>query len=275
MAGRIISTSHGRVMVKDRGGAGRPMLLLHGNSTSRQVFARQMDGALNETCRLIAFDLPGHGQSADALDPQRSYTLAGLADVATEVLEALGIGRVILLGWSLGGHIAIEMLNRRAGIEGLVLTGTPPIRRGCYADGFVPSPAFALAGSLSLTLAEAEEFGRAILGDVLDPRFLSSIVRADGCCRQRVFESGYAGEGCDQRETVEASQIPVAVINGADDPLINLDYIDGVDFPALWSGRCHRIEGGHAAFREAAPAFNRLVADFVDDLAKQFPLETR
>jgi pimeloyl-ACP methyl ester carboxylesterase len=34
---------------------------------------------------------------------------------------------VILVGWSLGGHIAIEMLLRSERIKGIVITGTPPV----------------------------------------------------------------------------------------------------------------------------------------------------
>jgi pimeloyl-ACP methyl ester carboxylesterase len=269
MKGQPIATSHGKIVVEDHGGPGIPMLLIHGNSTSRHVFSRQMKSPLQDLCRLIRFDLPGHGESEYARDPHRTYTLSGFADVVVEVLGTLGIERVIVLGWSLGGHIAVELLSRLESIEGLVLTGAPPIRRGGFAEGFVQSQHFALASRRHLSPAEVEQFGQAIFGRAVGPRLRHAIARADGRCRERLFEAGRAGEGVDQRATVEASCVPIAVINGATDPLVNLDYIDGVAFPNLWRARCHRLQAGHAAFWQAAPAFNELVAHFVEDVVSK------
>jgi pimeloyl-ACP methyl ester carboxylesterase len=40
-----------------------------------------------------------------------------LADVGVELLEELGVTEAILFGWSLGGHIGIEMISRFSGIR--------------------------------------------------------------------------------------------------------------------------------------------------------------
>ncbi len=266
MKGQLIDTSHGKIMVEDHGGSGFPMLLIHGNSSSRHVFARQMKSPLKDLCRLIAFDLPGHGESDYARDPHRTYTLPGFANLVVELLDTLAIKRVIVLGWSLGGHIAIELLARVDCIEGLILTGSPPIRRGAFAEGFILSPHFALASRRHFSPAELQQFEQVIFGD---PLLRHAIARADGRFRERLFEAGREGQGVDQRATVEASLVPVAVINGASDPLINLDYIDSVAFPNLWSARCHRLAAGHASFWHAAPAFNALVAHFVEDVTSR------
>jgi pimeloyl-ACP methyl ester carboxylesterase len=75
------------------------------------------------------------------------------------------------------------------------------------------------------------------------------------------------GEGVDQRLTVETSPVPIAVVNGAADRLVNLDYIDSVAFANLWQGRCHRLAGlGHAPFWEGADAFKPLLARFLQDV---------
>ncbi|WP_407521275.1 alpha/beta fold hydrolase [Methylobacterium oryzisoli] len=266
MPARMIATTHGRLAVDDRGGTGRPLLLIHGNSSCRRVFARQWDSRLRDLCRLITLDLPGHGESDDASAPARSYTRAGLADAVFETIASLGLERVVVLGWSLGGHIAIEMLTRAAGIEGLVIAGAPPVRRGGMAEGFLPSSHLASAGRRSLSPVEMTGFARAIFGEPVEPFLLHAIARADGRCRERLFQDARAGHLTDQRLTVESSPVPIAVINGAADPLINLDYIDGVAFRNLWSGRCHRLHAGHAPFWHASDACNALVARFLDDL---------
>lgn len=267
---RLVDTSHGRLAFEDTGGCGTPLLLIHGNSSCRQVFARQLHSSLAARFRLIAFDLPGHGASEDARDPTRTYSLPGLADCTVELLARLGVDSAAVLGWSLGGHVAVEMLSRFKGMEGLILTGTPPIRRGGYAEGFVASPADGLAGRRHLDEAAVDRFAQAMFGTPVEPFLRDAIGRADGRCRQGLFEAARAGLGVDQRLAVEGSTLPVAVINGAADPLIRLDYLDGVAFRKLWQGRCHRLHGaGHAAFWHGAGAFKGLVDRFLGDLQRE------
>ena len=79
---QIIDTSHGCVAVEESGHGDIPVLLIHGNSFCRGVFRHQLQGVLAENHRLIAFDLPGHGQSDNAPDPIRTYTRPGSTSLA-------------------------------------------------------------------------------------------------------------------------------------------------------------------------------------------------
>ena len=265
MASRMIATSHGRLALEDSGGRGTPLMLIHGNSSCGRVFERQWD--LADVCRLLILDLPGHGMSEDAANPARTYTRAGLADAVAEVAVQLGLTEIVLLGWSLGGHVAIELLSRMGGIKGLVITGAPPVRRGSMAEGFQASPHLALASQKDLSPTEASAFAGAIFGDAIEPFVLQAIARADGRCRERLFQAARAGDGADQRRSVEHSPVPIAVINGAADPLIKLDYVESVAFRNLWDGRCHRLDGGHAPFWHAATEFTDLVRRFLADVS--------
>ncbi|WP_191061522.1 alpha/beta fold hydrolase [Geminicoccus harenae] len=259
-----VRTSHGAICVEHSRGNGPPLLLIHGNSSCRGVFARQFQSALADRHRLVAMDLPGHGQSDDARDPARSYTLPGLADCIIELLEILGISGLSILGWSLGGHIAIEMLARFDGINGLILTGTPPVRRNGMAEGFVASPGRGLPGQRLLGEAEVDAFARHMFGEPVEPFLQHAIRRSDGRCREQLFLAARMGLGVDQRRVIERSTVPVAVINGSADPLIRLDYLDGIAFGNLWERRCHRLEGaGHAPFWHAADAFNAMAGQFL------------
>jgi pimeloyl-ACP methyl ester carboxylesterase len=105
-----IITSHGSLAVEESGQGSIPVLLIHGNSSCRGVSRHQLQGRLAQNHRLIAFDLPGHGQSSNAPDPTQSYTHPGFADAAIELLGKLGVTEAIVFGWSLGGHIGIEMV---------------------------------------------------------------------------------------------------------------------------------------------------------------------
>jgi pimeloyl-ACP methyl ester carboxylesterase len=262
-----IVTSHGSLAVEESGRGGIPVFLIHGNSSCHGVFRHQLQGRLAENHRLIAFDLPGHGQSGNAPDPMRTYTRSGLADAAIELLEKLGVTEAVVFGWSLGGHIAIEMVTRFPGMRGLMITGAPPVSGNNMAQGFNSSPHAGVGGKQDLSKAEIEGFIRAIFGGSAEPFLRDAVARADGRFRKRLFEAARAGDGVDQRLIVETSPVPLAVVNGGADSLVKLDYFDTVAYANLWEERCHRLTGlGHAPFWEAPDVFNPVMERFLQDV---------
>ncbi|UXR92895.1 alpha/beta fold hydrolase [Agrobacterium tumefaciens] len=271
MEEQFFDTSHGRIAYDDNGGAGLPVVMLHANSLCKESFAPQID-ALRDTCRIIALDLPGHGQSSDATDPRRSYCMSGYADVVAETLSGIGVTRYVLLGHSLGGHVALELLARdEASIAGATIFGTPPIENSIEGliAGFVPSPDMAYTGSLVITEEQVEMIARMALGeqDERNERFLAAIRRTDGRARQYMMEDAQAGKTSDQRKVAETTSIPLLIINGADDPVVNLDYVDSLSYRNVWTGKPIRLAGtGHAVHREQAQTFNRLLAAFLKSI---------
>jgi pimeloyl-ACP methyl ester carboxylesterase len=203
---RMIATSHGSLAVEESGQGGIPVLLIHGNSLCRGVFRNQMQGQIAKNRRLIAFDLPGHGQSSNASDPERSYTRPGLADAAVELLDKLGVTEAIVFGWSLGGHIGIEMIPRFPGMRGLMISGAPPVSHNQMSKGFNASPHLGVAGK--------QEFVESIFGESAEAFLRHAVERADGRFRKILFEAARAGVGVDQRQIVESSPVPLAVLNG-------------------------------------------------------------
>ena len=84
------------------GEAGRvPLLLLNGIGARLEVFA-PFSAALNDL-EIIAFDVPGTGGSTP---PRFPYRLWMLANVVSRMLDALGYGRVDVMGVSWGGTLA-------------------------------------------------------------------------------------------------------------------------------------------------------------------------
>lgn len=265
-----IPTSHAEIAIQDSGGKGPVVLLIHGNSASSKIFRRQFASPLAQNYRLLALDLPGHGDSADAADPQDSYTVPGYAQMAGEVLAALGITDYVLVGWSLGGHIAIEMTAQTPAPRALVITGTPPAPKSpdALAMCFRPTPHMALTGQRDFTDEEALAYARAGAGaDVTEEDFVyRDVRRTDGRARQRVIEGFMQGLGVDQKEAVEGFAGPLAVINGADEPFVNNDYLSVPAYGNLWRSRPHFIAGsGHAPFYTHADAYNALLGDFLGD----------
>ena len=93
----------------DRAGAGEPLLLLHGIGSTHDDFVA-LRPRLDARYRVLAPDLPGHGRSP-AL-PGRP-TIAAIADAITADLDEFGVGRVHVLGNSIGARVAIELAARQ------------------------------------------------------------------------------------------------------------------------------------------------------------------
>lgn len=263
---QYVSTAHGKIAVQTKGN-GLPLLFLHGNSACRRVFDKQFHSPLFDGYQLISFDLPGHGESDDASEPDNSYVLPGLASLALELLDQLRVTRAVLFGASLGGHIAIEMLARSTVPAGLFLVGTPPVGQS-MAEGFIGRPLNGLASQAQLSTEEAQYFARAVFGAGYEPFMQQAIARTDAAFRPALFEGARRGLGANQRDIVSLKPVPIAIANGANDGIVNLDYIDSVPYANLWRGQCARIPGAtHSPFWEVPDQFNALLAGFMADFA--------
>jgi pimeloyl-ACP methyl ester carboxylesterase len=95
---------HGHRVGYRQGGSGPALLLLHGVTNSSETWEGVAPG-LAEHFTLIAPDLLGHGESAT---PRGDYSLGAHASGVRDVLTALGIDRVTVVGHSLGGGIAMQ-----------------------------------------------------------------------------------------------------------------------------------------------------------------------
>ncbi len=267
---RTIRTPQADLRLSQSSGSGMPIVMIHGSGASRAVFARQFDSPLAKAHRLIAFDLPGHGDSSDARDPAAAYTITGLAQTTARLLDALGIDRAIIFGWSLGGHVAMELASFHHAVSGLVLTGAPPVSRGPLGmlRGFHANWDMLLASKKVYSERDIERFEALCYGDTASPSFREAIRRTDGRLRAGVARSMFAGKGADQKQVVEHAAFPVAVINGEHDPLVRLSYFETVAYSSLWE-QCHVIpDTGHAPFWERPDLFNPLLSRFAETVVK-------
>ena len=277
----LIPTSHADLSVLDFAGRGTPIVFLHGNSLSKEVFGAQLQ-ALAPDHRAIAIDLPGHGASANARDPRRSYSLEGYADCVVETIEALGIEQAVVVGWSQGGHIGYELIERFSGLKGLLTVGSPPMER--LADGtlagFRPFPKLALASTRNLSELEIDEYA-VLVGDfestqdmLLHPDWRAAISRTDGLARQYVFEALSRQPPRRQRELAENAAVPLAIVLGSEDRFVDLDYVASLNYRNLWSDHPIVLAGcGHAPFLHETEEFNRMLRAYVADVDSATPAE--
>lgn len=277
-----LETEHGLISITCNGpDPNKPtLLLLHGNSSSSKVFRHIQDSTLiTSHWHILTFDLPGHGASSNAPDATRSYTMRGYASLALTILSHLNVREVAVLGWSLGGHIGIEllaMLQSQSAIQlkGLMLVGTPPaLGKEQTSAGFTGSdPHLGFAAQRDWTPEQAREFSRLGAGEPFEDWMETCAVRTYGRAREimwRDFADREAG-GVDQVKVVEENQDAlIAVVNGAEEPFVNLEYLDGIRWGKLWKGKCLRLEGlKHAPFWENPKLFEGILGEFLGDCRK-------
>jgi len=106
-------------------GDGQPVVLLHG-FTGRADAWGELAERLARRRRVIAFDLPGHGDSPAPADPSAAR-LPRVADALVGALDALRVGDAVWLGYSLGGRLALHVAAAHpARVRALVLESTSP-----------------------------------------------------------------------------------------------------------------------------------------------------
>lgn len=112
-------------------GRGQPLILLHGGVGASEMFGSNLP-AFSTTRQVIAVHLQGHGRTAD-IDRPLSFEL--MADDIAGLLKYLGIEKADLLGYSLGGGVALQVAIRHPqALRKLVLLSTPASREGWYPE---------------------------------------------------------------------------------------------------------------------------------------------
>ncbi|MFT7689174.1 MAG: pimeloyl-ACP methyl ester carboxylesterase [Candidatus Azotimanducaceae bacterium] len=262
----FLDSRHGQVSVLDNKSSGPPILFMHGNSSCKEIFSKQFDSQIGKNYRCIAFDLPGHGMSRDADLAKDSYKVSSYAELAMELISDLGIDSIAVVGWSLGGHIGLELMGRSDRVKALLISGTPPIALVDVGAAFLASESAELTSLEEYTEAEAIKYTEATCGAAYDDFMLDAVRRTDGRSRSLMVKALISGDGINQRDEVECNSTPLAIVNGDLDPFLNPSFFNSVNFKNLWKGQVHEIPGaGHAPFYTHHLAFNLLLDQFLNE----------
>jgi pimeloyl-ACP methyl ester carboxylesterase len=250
---------------------GRAVIFVHGNSCSARTWRPLLDGSFGRRFRSLAFDLPGHGRSAPAADPG-DYSLPGYAAVLAGFADATAARDAIVVGWSLGGHIALEAAPAMPDAAGFVIFGTPPVASAAQmGEAFLPNPAMNIGYTAAISEDQARTFAAVFTapGSTLPlDDFTADILATDGAARASLLASIGEGKFADEIEIVRSLRQPIAILHGQGEQLVSLDYLRRVPAPGLWRGEVQLISGaGHAPHQETPEQFAALLEQFASDLA--------
>jgi pimeloyl-ACP methyl ester carboxylesterase len=267
---------HGREMAYRREGEGPSVLLVHGitnDSLSWDPVVRRLSAGHD----VIAPDLPGHGHSSRQ---RGDHSLGAHASMLRDLAQAIGAGRVTLVGHSLGGGVAMQFAYQFPEmVERLVLVGSgglgrevsPLIRSAALpgAEQVLPlltaEPlmnagrwAAAAAGRLGFKpgsdLAEVSR-GIASLGDT---ERRAAFVRT---VRSVISPFGQRVSAIDRLYLAE--HLPFLLVWGDRDPIIPVDHGHAAH-EAVAGSRLEVFEGsGHYPQLDDPARFSDLLSDFI------------
>ena len=251
------------------GPADKTAVFIHGNSSCKSAFKEQVSALLEAGYGLLAIDLPGHGASDDAAHPETDYTIPAYAKTINALSNKLQLHRPVLCGWSLGGHIAIEIAGSGADISGLLICGTPPVGPGIeHAEkAFLPSDVGDVTGAEAPPTHRLDAYIDAVYGTLspVPDKLRRAGHRADGRSRASMFNHWISGvSGHSQRDVVQNWRSPLLIVHGAEDAFVPADYFQTLDMPGDGAGTVFEVieNAGHAPFLEAPETFNRLLLEF-------------
>ena len=261
----VISVDGLKLAAYEAGNASGPeILFIHGFSQCAECWEPQFyDPQLSGPFRLTAFDLRGHGASDKPASPDRYAEDRLFADDVKAVMDALGLKRPVLVGWSYAGRIIEDYLKvygtaRIAGINYVCArTNNQPEFVGPGHEHFPAMLGADPAAERAATLA----FVRACFSRQPSPEMLERILDYNMLVPPHV-RAAHLSRPPSDGAVLRRIDVPVLVTQGDQDLLVTKGL--GELTAALVPGaRLSMFEDvGHTPFVEDVARFNRELSEF-------------
>jgi pimeloyl-ACP methyl ester carboxylesterase len=253
-------------MAYDDEGRGAAVVLLHGFPFNRSMWREQAQ-ALSGTCRVVAPDLRGMGETPLG---DGAVTMGEMAEDVAALLDELNVERAVLGALSMGGYVAFEFFRRFPHrVRALVLADTRP-----QAD------TDEARHTREETAQRALKDGMEPVADSMLPKLLSASTRErnpDVVERVRAMMLGTNPEGAaaalramavrrDQTDLLSSIDVPTLIIVGSEDSITPPSDAEAMG-AKIKGSRVVLIEGaGHVSNLERPEEFNRALGEFVSGL---------
>jgi pimeloyl-ACP methyl ester carboxylesterase len=257
---RTVASTDGVPIAYEVVGQGSPALVLvHGWSCDRGYWKEQIE-YLSPQYQLVLIDLAGHGESGLG---RKDYTMAAFgADVAA-VVDSLGLGKVVLVGHSMGSDVVVEAAKLLKGkVTGLV-----------WVDQYDSLDSFNSPAKIEEVVAKfrkdfrgtTETFVRGLFGPNADPKLVERIAKDMASAPPAVGLSALRNtwlNGPNLPAALAALKLPVVELNADRNP---------TDHASLAK---HGVKAfvmpdiGHFLMLEDPPRFNRSLDSVVKGFAQ-------
>lgn len=216
-------------------GTGRPLILLHGNGEDGSYFIHQMK-YFSQYYRVIAVDTRGHGQSPRGQAP---FTLKQFVEDLRVFMDRLRINRADILGFSDGANIAMLFaLKYPERVGKLVLNGGNLYPSGVKSSVQIPTEISYRIASYFTGKSFQAKCRAEILGLMVNEPHIS-------------------------KEDLKRMTMKTLVIAGTKD-MIKEDHTRFI-YKGLSNAELKFIPGDHFIARKSPSAFNKAVAEFLED----------
>lgn len=247
-----------------RAGDGPALVLLGGFVGDGLATWRSQIEALSNSYTVVAWDAPGSGASSDVPE---SFRLPDYADCLASLMSALNLGRLVIVGLSFGGALAIEFFRRhRAQVRGLFLAGAYAGWSGSLSPDSV---ALRLRTSLEASQLPPAEFVSVLLPSMFSASappdriadFAANMATTFRPAGFRTMASALAE--ADLQDVLPTIDVPTVVLHGGHDARAPREVAEALT-AAIPTARLIVLDGvGHGSCVEAPEQFTAEVRDFL------------
>jgi pimeloyl-ACP methyl ester carboxylesterase len=253
-------------------GALNTIFFIHGNSVNKNCWYKQLKSGALKNYRLIAFDLPGCGDSDKALHAEHDYTLKGLAAFAINIIHALHRNKpYIATGLSLGTNILAEMLPTIQP-AGIVMAGACIVGKNIAVDNIIkPGTHVGVVFTGEALKEDVLKYANEVMinADAEDiQQFSDSYYSTDTRLRTTIAACIAAGNYSDEIDLLQQKDIACLFVYGKDELVVNTNYLEDVTLP-LWNNKIYLIDGAsHLPNIDKPEEFNALLMAYAEDVFK-------
>lgn len=262
----VTSADGTRLAVQEWGNpAGLPVILIHGFSQAHLCWSKQVgDPALTGALRMITFDLRGHGLS-DKPAAREAYQPAKVwADDVKAVIEATGVARPVLVGWSYAGRVMADYLlvHGAAQVAGLNFVNAVTHAAMNMQAPAGPISAGMVADDLATQVRQTRAFLRACFVRQPDQDAFETMV-AFNAMTPAAIRRNMLGRPTPYEDMFKTLRLPVLVTHGREDRAV-IPAVGDYTAASIPGARTSFYDAtGHLTFWEEAPRFNRELLAFV------------
>ena len=243
---------------------GPGIVFIHGFSQSSLSWMRQTNSDLAKEFHIVTYDLRGHGNSDKPLDAARYRDGKAWADEVQAVIDAAGLKRPVLVGWSYAGRVISDYVTNRgaAGIAGInFVDASIKFIPEYVGDNLKNLPLMASEDMLT-NINATRVFLHGCFSKQPSADDFETMLAFNMMVPPKV-RAGLGGRPLDATAVMSKLTIPVLVTHGAEDKNAK---VDAAKFTAstIPGAKLSIYDGvGHSPFYEDAPRFNGELAALV------------